>query len=66
MLKTLKHIFQFENIPWVYLRDILMTLLAKLRLDVSFMCLSRFERFVSLSTIYVVERNVVVYCHAYI
>ena len=46
--------------------DILKRLLAKLCLDVSFMCLSGFVSFRVIFTINVVERNVVAYCHAYI
>ena len=39
---TLKQIFQFENIPWVYLHGILKRLLAKVCFDASFMCLFGF------------------------
>ena len=42
---TLTQIFQLENIPWVYLHDILKRLLAKVCFDASFMCLSRFVGF---------------------
>ena len=62
---TLKQIFQLESIPCVYLHDILQILLAKVCLDASFMCLSRFVAFSVTLTIYAVERNLVVYCHAY-
>ena len=55
-----------ESYPGVYLRDILNRLWAKICSDASFMCLSRFVAFVSLLTIYAVERKVVAYCHAYI
>ena len=37
----------------------------KMLLNASFMCLSRFVAFRVAFTIYAVERNVVVYCHAY-
>ena len=39
---TLKQIFHLENIPWVYLHDILKKLLGKDCFDASFMCVSRF------------------------
>ena len=45
MLKLLKQIFHLESILRVCLHDILMRLLAKLRLDASFMCLCRFVAF---------------------
>ena len=42
---TLKQILKLENIPWMYLHDILKRLLAKVCFDASFMCLSRFVEF---------------------
>ena len=45
MLKTLKQIFNLESIPCVCLYTILMRLVAKLRLDASFVCLFRFVAF---------------------
>ena len=60
-LKTWKQIFRLESIPCVYLHDYLMRLLAKVCLDTSFMCLSRFLAFPVILTICVVA-----YCHAYI
>ena len=50
-----------ESIPCVYLHDILKRLPAKLCLDVSFRCLSRFVAFSVTLTSYDVA-----YCHAYI
>ena len=41
VLMTLKQIFKLENIPFVYLHDILKRLLGKIFFDASFMCLSR-------------------------
>ena len=61
MLKTLKQILQLESIPWVFLHDILMRLVAKLCLNASFMCLFRFVAFCVTLTIFAVA------CfHAYI
>ena len=62
---TLEQIFQLESISCVYLHDILKRLFAKVCFESSFMCLSRFDAFSVIFTIYAVERNVVVYCHAY-
>ena len=42
---ALKQIFQLENIPCVYLLDILKKLLAKVCFGASFMCLSGFVGF---------------------
>ena len=42
---TLKQTFQIENIPCVYLHDILKRLLATACFDASFMCLFRFVAF---------------------
>ena len=42
---TLKQNFQLENIPFVYLHDILKRLVAKVCFDASFMCLCRFVAF---------------------
>ena len=42
---TLQQIFQFENIPCVYLHDILKRMVAKLCFDASFMCLFGFAAF---------------------
>ena len=61
---TLKQIFQLESIPCVRFLGILRRLLEKVCLVASFMCLSRFVAFRVTFTIYLVERNVVVYCHA--
>ena len=62
---TLKQIFPLENIPCVYLHDILKRLLERfvwmLHLCVCLVLL----QFVSVSMIFAVERNVVAYCHAY-
>ena len=58
--------FQLESIPCVYLQEILKRLLAKLRLDASFLCLHRFVAFHVTLTIYAVDRNLVAYCHGYI
>ena len=63
---TLKQIFQLESTPCAHLHEILKKLLAKVCFDASFMCLFRFDAFSVTFTIYVVERNVVAYCHAYI
>ena len=63
---TLKQIFQLENIPCVYLHDLLKRLLAKVCFNASFMCLSRFVAIRVTFIIYAVERNLVAYCHAYI
>ena len=63
---TLKQIFQLECIPYVCLHNNLKRLLAKVCFNASLgVCLDLLH-FVSLSTIYAVERNVEVYCHAYI
>ena len=45
--------------------DHLMRLLATICIDSPFECLSGFVAFRATFTIYVVERNVVAYCHAY-
>ena len=42
---TLKQIFQLENIPYVYLNEILKKLLGRVCFGVSFMCVSRFVAF---------------------
>ena len=62
---TLKQIFHLEGMPCVYLHDILKRLLAKICFDASFMCFLDLLDFVTLQTIFAVERNVVAYCHAY-
>ena len=62
---TLKQILEMESIPSVYLYDTSKKLLGKfvsiLHLCVCFDLL----HFALCLTIYAVERNVVVYCHAY-
>ena len=61
---TLKQIFQLKCIPCVCLHNNLKRLLAKVCFDASLgVCLDLLH-FVSLSTIYPVERNVL--AHAYI
>ena len=65
ILMTLKQIFQLDCIPCAHLHEILKWLFAKICFVVSFMCLSRFDAFSVIFPIYAVERNVVVYCHAY-
>ena len=51
VLMTLKQIFTLENIPFVYLHDILKRLRAKICYDASFLCLFRFV------AIYVTSNN---------
>ena len=46
--------------------DIFKKLSAKTYFDASFMCFLDLLHFVSLLTVYVVERKFVVYCHAYV
>ena len=65
LLKILKQIFRLESSPCMVFHAILKRLFARFGFDASFMCLSQFLIFVVLSTIYAVERNFVVYCHAY-
>ena len=61
---TLKHFFELECIPCVCLHNDLKRLLAKICFDASLgVCLDLLH-FVSFSTIYAVERNVL--AHAYI
>ena len=61
---TLKQIFQLECIPYVGLHNNLKRLLTKVCFDASLGVCLDWLHFVSLSTIYAVERNVV--AHAYI
>ena len=63
---TLKQIFQLENIPCVYLHDILKKWLAKFASMLQLCVCLDLLNFVSLLTSYAVERNVLAYCHAYI
>ena len=65
MLMIFKPIVRLQNIPCMYLHDVLKRLLAKVCFDASFMSLSRFVAFCVTFMIYAVERNVVAYCHAY-
>ena len=50
----------------MHLHDILKKLSAKTYFDASFMCFLDLLHFVSLLTVYVVERKFVAYCHAYV
>ena len=50
----------------MHLHDILKTMSAKTYFDASFMCCLDLLHFVSLLTVYVVERKFVGYCHAYV
>ena len=65
-VNTLKQTFQLKGLPCMFLYDIFTRLLAKFVWMLHlYVCLDLL-RFVSLSTIYGVERNVVAHCHAYI
>ena len=50
----------------MHLHDILKKLSAKTYFDALFMCFLDLLHFVSLLTVYVVERKFVSYCHAYV
>ena len=65
-MNRLKQIFQLESIPCGYLHVILRRLLAKFCFDASFLCFLDLLHFLSLLTIFAVDRNFVAYCHAYI
>ena len=62
---TLKQVFYLERVLFGYLHAILKRLLKKfVWMLLLCVCLVLLD-FVTLLTIYAVERNVVVYCHAY-
>ena len=65
-MNTLKQPFQLESIPCENLHAIFMRLLAKFCFDVSFLCFLDLLHFLSLLTIFAVDRKFVAYCHAYI
>ena len=66
LIENIKTSFPVGKQTLVHLHDILKKLSAKTYFDASFMCFLDLLHFVSLLTVYVVERKFVAYCHAYV